>query len=47
MPIPLHESAQSVAWFAIAVVVGIAVLLWHDCHKETKEDQRKKEKEHD
>ena len=47
MPISLHESAQSVAWFAIIVVIGIALVLWHDCRKETKEDQRKKGKRHD
>jgi hypothetical protein len=47
MPMPLHEAAQNTAWFVIIVVVGIALVLWHDCRKETKEDQRKKEKKHD
>ena len=31
---PLHEAAQSVAWFAIVVLVGIAVVLWLDIRKE-------------
>lgn len=30
----LHEAAQSVAWFAILVVVGIGVLIWHDIRKD-------------
>jgi hypothetical protein len=31
---PLHEAAQSVAWFAFVVLVGIAVVLWFDIKKE-------------
>lgn len=36
---PAHEAAQNVAWFAIAVVVGIAFVLWRDCKKEKKQDK--------
>lgn len=32
-----HEAAQSVAWFAILVLVGIGVVLAYDCRKETKD----------
>lgn len=31
---PLHEAAQNVAWFAIVVIVGIAVVMWIDIRKE-------------
>lgn len=34
----LHEAAQSVAWFAILVVIGIGVILFIDCKKEDKDD---------
>lgn len=40
--IPLHEAAQSVGWFAIMVIVGIAVILARDIRKERKEDDDKK-----
>ena len=36
----LHEAAQSVAWFAISVLVGVAVVLWRDYRKETKDIPR-------
>lgn len=35
-----HEAAQSVAWFAIAVLVGIGVVLWYDIRKEKKDAQK-------
>ena len=31
-----HEAAQSVAWFAILVLVGVGVVLWIDYIKEKK-----------
>ena len=37
----LHEAAQSVAWFAILVLVGIGVVLAYDCRKETKDNHRR------
>ena len=33
----LHEAAQSVAWFALIVLVGIGVVLWRDYRKERKD----------
>lgn len=36
-----HEAAQSVAWFAILVLVGIGVVLAYDCRKETKDNHRR------
>ena len=36
----LHEAAQSVAWFAIVIVVGLGVVMYYDIRKEVK--QRKK-----
>ena len=38
----LHEAAQSVAWFAVIIVVGIAVVLWRDIKKEKKDDRDQK-----
>ena len=38
----LHEAAQNVAWFAIVVVVGIAVMIWRDIKKEKKDDRDQK-----
>jgi hypothetical protein len=38
---PLHEAAQSVAWFAVVVLVGIAVVLWFDIKKEEKRNAKK------
>lgn len=36
-----HEAAQSVAWFAILVLVGIGVVLWIDIRKEIKNVRKK------
>jgi hypothetical protein len=36
----LHEAARSVVWFAIAVLVGIGVVLWYDIRKEKKDAQK-------
>jgi len=41
MTIP-HEAAQSVAWFAVVVVIGIAVVIWRDIKKEKKDDRDQK-----
>ena len=38
----LHEAAQSVAWFAFAVVIGIGVILWYDIRKESRDAQKQK-----
>ena len=38
---PLHEAAQSVAWFAILVLVGIGVVMWIDIRKEIKNVRKK------
>lgn len=38
---PLHEAAQSVAWFAVVVLVGIAVVLWFDIKKEEKKNGKR------
>jgi hypothetical protein len=38
---PLHEAAQSVAWFAVVVLVGIAVVLWFDIKREEKRNAKK------
>lgn len=35
-----HEAAQSVAWFAFVVVVGIAVVMWFDIKKENKNGKK-------
>ena len=32
-----HEAAQSVAWFAILVVIAIGVVLAYDIRRETKD----------
>ena len=32
-----HEAAQSVAWFAFVVVIGIGIVLYYDCRKELKD----------
>lgn len=37
----LHEAAQSVAWFAILVLVGIGVVMWIDIRKEIKNVRKK------
>jgi hypothetical protein len=37
----LHEAAQSVAWFAFVVLVGIAVVLWFDIKREEKRNAKK------
>lgn len=37
-----HEAAQSVAWFAFAVVIGIGVILWYDIRKEVRDAQKQK-----
>ena len=39
---PLHEAAQSVAWFAVVVVVGIAVVMWIDIKKEKRDGKASK-----
>jgi hypothetical protein len=36
-----HEAAQSVAWFAILVLVGIGVVMWIDIRKEIKNVRKK------
>jgi hypothetical protein len=36
----LHEAAQSVAWFAFVVVIGIGLVMWHDIKKEKRDDQK-------
>ena len=36
-----HEAAQSVAWFAILVLVGIGVAMWIDIRKEIKNVRKK------
>lgn len=36
-----HEAAQSVAWFAVLVLVGIGVVLWIDIRKESKNVRKK------
>ena len=33
----LHEAAQSVAWFAFVVVIGIGLVMWHDIKKEKRD----------
>ena len=37
----LHEAAQSVAWFAILIIVGIALVLAYDIRKERKDDDKR------
>ena len=32
-----HEAAQSVAWFAFVVVIGIGLVMWYDIRRETKD----------
>jgi len=36
-----HEAAQSVAWFAFVVVIGIGIMLYYDYRKETKDNHRR------
>ena len=36
----LHEAAQSVAWFAFVVVIGIGLVMWYDIKKEKRDDQK-------
>ena len=38
---PLHEAAQSVAWFAILTFAFIGVVLWIDYIKEKKNVRKK------
>jgi hypothetical protein len=38
-----HEAAQSVAWFAVVVLVGIGVVLYYDYHKEVKSKRKRGE----
>ena len=35
-----HEAAQSVAWFAFAVVIGIGVILWYEIRKDKRDAQK-------
>lgn len=37
--IPLHEAAKDVAWFAVAILAGIAFVLWRDYRKEKRHDK--------
>jgi len=38
-----HEAAQSVAWFAIVVLVGVGLVLYYDIRKETKQKKKRGE----
>jgi hypothetical protein len=38
-----HEAAQSVAWFAVVVLVGIGVVMYYDIRKENKEKRKRGE----
>ena len=38
-----HEAAQSVAWFAVVVVVGIGVVMYYDIRKELKSKRKRGE----
>lgn len=39
-----HEAARSLAWFVVAVIVGIAVVLWWDIRKDAKANKDKEKK---
>lgn len=36
---PLHEAAQSVAWFVILIFVGIGLVLWYEIRKDKRDAQ--------
>jgi len=38
-----HEAAQSVAWFAIVVPLGVGLVLYYDIRKETKQKKKRGE----
>ncbi len=38
-----HEAAQSVAWFAVVVLVGVGVVMYYDIRKENKEKRKRGE----
>jgi hypothetical protein len=38
-----HEAAQSVAWFAVVVLVGVGLVLYYDIRKETKQKRKRGE----
>jgi len=35
-----HEAAQSVAWFAFIVVIGIGLVMWYDIRKEKRDGKK-------
>lgn len=38
-----HEAAQSVAWFAVVVLVGVGIIMYYDIRKENKEKRKRGE----